>query len=60
MEKIQIDHKHQYFPNLNSFRGKALIGLPSMKLLIQLRHGMKYNGLLLIDLVRFIAKEKWL
>jgi hypothetical protein len=35
------------------------ISLPSMKHLIQ-QHGVKYNGLSLVDLVRFALKDKQL
>jgi hypothetical protein len=45
--------------NYNTFQilleGELLIGLPSMKLLIQWQHGMKYSGLSSIDLMKQVA-----
>jgi hypothetical protein len=50
------DHKLQYFLNLNYLKGKVANWF-AKKRLIQWRHGMKYNRML-VDLVRFVAKDK--
>jgi hypothetical protein len=58
MERIQT------IINYNTFQffleGELLIGLPSMKLLIQQQHGLKYSGFSLIDLMKFALKDNWL
>jgi len=56
--KDTYDHKLQYFKIL--VEGELLINLLGMRQFIQQRHGMKYNVLLSINLVRFIVKDKQL
>jgi hypothetical protein len=57
MEKLWMITNFNIFPIL--LKGKLLIGFPCMKQLIQQQHGMKYNGFSSIDLVRFVAKDKF-